>query len=129
MLKDRFKYIVCFTEILAILFLFVGHNFIHHAHDEAHDLHFESHVEENQHDEHDDGAMSVNTHLHLFYSNTNNRNLINVDDNTLQEYFVIIPVVTIESTENILFTIQYNSDKPNPRIFSSTLKDRSPPLS
>lgn len=129
MLKDRFKYVICFTEIFAIVFLFAGHNFIHHAHDEVHDLHIESHIEENHQNEHDEDDMSLNTHLHLFYSNTNNRNFINVDDNTIHEYFVIIPVITIESTANKLFSIYYNSNKPIPLFFSSTLKDRSPPLS
>lgn len=129
MLINRFKYIICFAEIFAIVFLFVGHNFIHHDHDEAHDLHFESHVEKNHHDEHDDGEMSLNTHFHLFCSNTNTRNIIVVNDNVLYEYIVIIPVDTFEIAANKLFGIYHNSYKPKPRLFTSTLKDRSPPLS
>lgn len=129
MLNRRLKNIVCFINILAILFLFAGHNFIHHAHDEEINDHFQIHTEEDHQDEHESSDMSLNTHLHLFYSNSNSRNLIAVDEESIQVYVIISSLTNLEITENKLVSIYHKSDNPKPQFFSSTLKDRSPPLS
>ncbi|MCU0372565.1 MAG: hypothetical protein MUE56_04910 [Ignavibacteria bacterium] len=129
MLNKRLINILCFTKIFAILFLFLGHNFIHHDHDETHSSSYKCHTEENHQDEHNEDDMTLNSHLHMFYTNSSGRNLINISVNFVKEFAVVNSLIIIDSTENKFTGIYHKSDNLKLRYFSSILKDRAPPIS